>query len=337
MRKKLFPILSALAAAILYAVGIPLSKVLLRTTEPVYLAGFLYLGAGLGMLPLSRVTRRERAARLDRSDLPYTLGMIVLDIAAPILLLLGLRSTPAAAVSLIGNFEIVATALIALLLFHERISPLMWLSVLCLTAACLLLSLGGTERLSFSPASLLVLAACACWGLENNCTRKLSGKDAYEIVILKGIFSGLGSCATAFALGERFPAAGAIGAALLLGFFSYGLSIFFYARAQRDLGAARTSAYYSVNPFLGALLSFLLLKEALPHLYIPALLVMAIGAAFATLDALRLRHAHTHTHTVVHTHDGSTHTHTFEHSHPHTHFLNEEAHAHPHSGAHHAD
>ncbi len=96
MRKKLFPILSALAAAILYAVGIPLSKVLLRTTEPVYLAGFLYLGAGLGMLPLSRVTRRERAARLDRSDLPYTLGMIVLDIAAPILLLLGLRSTPAA-------------------------------------------------------------------------------------------------------------------------------------------------------------------------------------------------------------------------------------------------
>lgn len=103
------------------------------------------------------------------------------------------------------------------------------------------------------------------------------------------------------------------------------------------LGAARTSAYYSVNPFLGALLSFLLLKEALPHLYIPALLVMAIGAAFATLDALRLRHAHTHTHTVVHTHDGSTHTHTFEHSHPHTHFLNEEAHAHPHSGAHHAD
>lgn len=166
MRKKLFPILSALAAAILYAVGIPLSKVLLRTTEPVYLAGFLYLGAGLGMLPLSRVTRRERAARLDRSDLPYTLGMIVLDIAAPILLLLGLRSAPAAAVSLIGNFEIVATALIALLLFHERISPLMWLSVLCLTAACLLLSLGGTERLSFSPASLLVLAACACWGLE---------------------------------------------------------------------------------------------------------------------------------------------------------------------------
>lgn len=188
MRKKLFPILSALAAAILYAVSIPLSKVLLRTTEPVYLAGFLYLGAGLGMLPLSRVTRRERAARLDRSDLPYTLGMIVLDIAAPILLLLGLRSAPAAAVSLIGNFEIVATALIALLLFHERISPLMWLSVLCLTAACLLLSLGGTERLSFSPASLLVLAACACWGLENNCTRKLSGKDAYEIVILKGIF-----------------------------------------------------------------------------------------------------------------------------------------------------
>ena len=182
-----------------------------------------------------------------------------------------------------------------------------------------------------------MLAACACWGLENNCTRKLSGKDAYEIVILKGIFSGLGSCATAFALGERFPAAGAIGAALLLGFFSYGLSIFFYVRAQRDLGAARTSAYYSVNPFLGALLSFLLLKEALPHLYIPALLVMAIGAAFATLDALRLRHAHTHTHTVVHTHDGSTHTHTFEHSHPHTHFLNEEAHAHPHSGAHHAD
>lgn len=337
MRKKLFPILSALAAAILYAVSIPLSKALLRTTEPVYLAGFLYLGAGLGMLPLSRVTRRERAARLDRSDLPYTLGMIVLDIAAPILLLLGLRSAPAAAVSLIGNFEIVATALIALLLFHERISPLMWLSVLCLTAACLLLSLGGTERLSFSPASLLVLAACACWGLENNCTRKLSGKDAYEIVILKGIFSGLGSCTTAFALGERFPAAGAIGAALLLGFFSYGLSIFFYVRAQRDLGAARTSAYYSVNPFLGALLSFLLLKEALPHLYIPALLVMAIGAAFATLDALRLRHAHTHTHTVVHTHDGSTHTHTFEHSHPHTHFLNEEAHAHPHSGAHHAD
>lgn len=129
--------------------------------------------------------------------------MILLDIAAPVCLLFGLKSTIAANASLLNNFEIVATAIIALAVFKERISPRLWFGILFVTLSCALLSFEDISGLKFSFGSFFILAACVCWGFENNCTRKISSKDPLQIVLLKGIFSGLGSLIIGLAIGER--------------------------------------------------------------------------------------------------------------------------------------
>ena len=285
MDRRLRAVGLALLAAVLYAVNLPFSKLLLGQVGSLTLAGLLYLGAGAGMALLS-LFHRDDAPRLGREDLAPTLGMILLDIAAPILLMLGLRGGEAASASLLGNFEIVATALFALLLFRERVSRTLWAALGCITLSCGILSFQGAESLRFSAASLLVLGAACCWGLENNCTRRLSSKSAREIVILKGFFSGGGSLCLARLAGESLPPLGVALRAMGLGFVSYGLSIFFYVRAQRELGAARTSAYDSVNPFVGSLLALLLLREGLGPGYFAALPVMLLGVGLATADTL---------------------------------------------------
>lgn len=228
--------------AALYAVNIPFSKLLLRHVDAAFMAGLLYFGAGVGMSAMRLCGRGCGEPPLTRSELPYVLAMIALDILAPICLMLGLSRASSANVSLLNNFEIVATALVALLLFGEKVSGVMWLAIGFITASSALLSFEGTESFQFSTGSLFVLAACCCWGLENNCTRRLSEKSAAQIVILKGIFSGLGSMIVAWIGGERFPQAKYAALVMLLGFVAYGLSIYFYVRAQKDLGAARTSA-----------------------------------------------------------------------------------------------
>lgn len=228
--------------------------------------------------------RSDGERRLERADLPFTAGMVLLDILAPILLMRGLSSAAAANVSLLNNFEIPATAVTALAIFREKVSRRLWLAIGLVTAACMLLSLEGTASLSFSPGSLLVLLACVCWGFENNCTRRLSEKDPLEIVVVKGLCSGTGALLIALLRGERPAGIAAPAAAMLLGFVAYGLSIFFYIRAQRILGAARTSTYYAVAPFLGTALSLILFREAPPLLFWTALPVMALGTYFAATD-----------------------------------------------------
>ena len=238
------------------------------------------------MTLLSLICPVPRKDRLTRRQLPFTLGMILLDIAAPILLMLGLVRTPAAHVSLLNNFEIVATSLFALLLFRERISRRVWCAIFLITAASLLLSFEGAQSLRFSSGSLLVLGACLCWGLENNCTRALSQKSAVQIVQVKGLFSGLGSLLVARLAGESLPDRRSLLAAMLLGFVCYGFSIFLYVRAQSVLGAARTSAFYSVNPFLAAALSLLLLRQPLADAYPHALALMLLGLFLTVRETL---------------------------------------------------
>lgn len=279
-------ILYAVLAAVFYALNMPASKLLLKYMEPTMLAAFLYLGAGIGIGALFLLHRNEKSENLTKKDLPYTLGMIVLDVAAPICLMFGLAHTTSASASLLNNFEIVATSLIALFLFKEAVSKRLWFAILLITVSSSVLSVEDLSGLRFSWGSLLVLAAAACWGLENNCTRSISSKNTYEIVTLKGIFSGLGSLIIAFCAGEKLPALPVIGMALLLGFVAYGLSIFFYIKAQSVLGAAKTSAYYAVAPFVGALLSFLFLREALTLRYVIAFLIMASGTALVVRDTM---------------------------------------------------
>lgn len=288
MNKNRTGICLAVLAAALYAINAPLSKLLLAHLPPTLTAGFLYLGAGLGMVVIASARRLRKVsrpeARLTKAELPFTLAMILLDIAAPVCLLFGLRATTAANASLLNNFEIAATAVIALAVFREAISPRLWAGILFVTLSCLLLSFEDLASLRFSYGSLLILLACVCWGFENNCTRKISSKDPLQIVLLKGIFSGLGSLVIGLCIGERVTVLWSVFAALGVGFVAYGLSIFFYVYAQRLLGAARTSAYYAIAPFIGVLLSFALFREAPPYTYFIALALMMVGAWLCSQD-----------------------------------------------------
>ncbi len=332
---KVKAIIYALLAAVFYAVNVPASKLLLQRVGPTTMAALLYLGAGIGIGALSLFNRKERIKneRLSKKDLPFVIGMIVLDIAAPIFLMLGISYGSSANASLLGNFEIVATTVIALFIFKEAVSKRLWAAIALITLSSVILSFEGTDSFRLSLGSLFVLIATVCWGFENNCTRNISSKSTYEIVVLKGVFSGLGSLVIALIKRETIPELQYIAAALVLGFIAYGLSIFLYVRAQNVLGAAKTSAYYAVAPFVGTFLAFVFLHEHITWAYIVALIVMTAGSALVVIDTLTIHHAHEHQHTFTHTHDGTTHSHTVTHTHGHGHYVTDGRHGHRHTQA----
>jgi len=318
--------LFALLAAALYAISTPASKILLQEISPVMLAALLYLGAGIGMLAVGGLRKKrrspEREARLGKRDSPFIAGMIVLDIAAPVFLMTGLSMTTAGNASLLNNFEIAATSLIAMMVFKEHISRRLWIAIGLITCASILLSAERLNGLSLSPGSLWILLACICWGFENNCTRMLSIKDPLAIVVIKGLGSGLGSLLIAIVLKRQAAGLFYAAAALLLGFLAYGLSIYFYVYAQRNLGAAKTSACYAVSPFIGVVLSLLIFREKPGLSFFIALLIMLTGTCLIIMD--RHSHAHTHammTHNHFHSHNDAhhDHPHTKEEAGPHTH------------------
>lgn len=290
MNKKTKASAFAILAAALYAINIPFSKILIEYVDSTMMAGFLYLGAGVGMFLYTTISgvfgKRAVKEPLTKAELPYTIAMILLDIAAPILLMHGLSITTSANATLLNNFEIVATSLIALVVFKEFVSKKLWIAIGLVTLASVILTFEGEGSFQFNIGSLMVLGAATCWGFENNCTRMLSHKSSEEIVIIKGIFSGLGSIITAFILREQIPDWIYIVLVLLLGFVSYGLSINFYIMAQAKLGAAKTSAYYSIAPFLGVVFSLLLLGERPGVQFYVALAVLLVGTLLIVKDTL---------------------------------------------------
>jgi len=279
-------ILFAVLAAVLFAISSPVSKLLLNKVPTILMAAFLYLGAGIGLSIVGFVQKifgkSNREQPLTQKELPFTVMMVFLDIAALILLMLGLSKTTAANVSLLNNFEIVATSLIAFCVFKEAVSKRLWIAIVLTTIASGILSLKDVTSFSFSIGSLFVLLACVCWGFENNCTRMISNKNPLQIVIIKGFCSGLGSLIIALIIGEQFPQAIYIFTTLLLGFVAYGLSIFFYVYAQRNLGAAKTSAYYAITPFVSIVLSLIIFKEIPSIIFFIALIIMIAGTYFAS-------------------------------------------------------
>lgn len=289
--KKQIATVYAIGAAALYAINVPFSKILLEYVGPTMMAALLYLGAGGGLLiytTIAKVIGKSTAADpLTKRELPYTVAMVVLDIIAPILLMLGIQFSNAASVSLINNFEIVATSIIALFIFKEVISRKLWIAIALVTIASFILSFEGTEAFEFNVGSLFVLGACLCWGFENNCTKMISNKSSAQIVVIKGTFSGLGSLIVALVIGESVPDALLVLCAMLLGFVSYGLSIYLYVIAQKYLGAAKTSAYYSIAPFLGVLFGMLFLGEHPGIQFYIALLIMLISTYFMIEDTLK--------------------------------------------------
>ena len=286
--KKIKAIISALLAAVLFAISTPLSKKLMENIPPTFMAAFLYLGAGVGVgiMYIFNYKKEDKSLRLDKSDFKYTIAMIGLDILAPLLLMIGIKLGSASNASLLENFEIVATSLIALIIFKEKVSSRLWIAIFFIIISSFILTFNGKTSLDFSIGSIFVLLATISWGLENNCTKKISEKSTYQIVTLKGIFSGLGSLFIGLLLKEKIINYKYIFLAMILGFVAYGLSIFLYVRAQRELGAAKTSAYYSVAPFVGAFLAFIINGERPDEKFFLALIFMIIGTIFVVNDSL---------------------------------------------------
>ncbi|MBU4541483.1 MAG: DMT family transporter [Firmicutes bacterium] len=329
----------AILAALLFGINAPFSKLLLEEIEPLFLAALLYLGAGIGMTILTVLNKKRRLAskeaRLTKKELPWVILMILLDIAAPIFLLVGISLTNSSTAALLGNFEIAATAVIAMIFFKEAIGRRMWIAIAFISLASILLTITDAMALNLSLGAVFVMLSCVCWGFENNCTRNLSIKDPVQVVILKGFGSGLGALLIAVIWGDLSASLFYIILALCLGFVAYGLSIFFYVKAQRGLGAARTSAYYAAAPFMGVLISWLALKEPITISFLAALAIMIIGTWLALSEDHE--HAHTHheeNHDHSHNHDDAHHLHQDhppicgEHCHEHTHKNTVHSHCH---------
>ena len=267
----------ALLAALLYALSSPISKLLLEFIGPTLMASCLYLGAGFGLL-LVKKTKKTKEEKLEKKDMPYVIGMVVLDIIAPILLMMGLTITSSSNAALLNNFEIVATTVIAYFIFKEKISKNLLIGIILVLISSIILTF-DISSLSFNLGSVLVLLAAIAWGFENNCTKMISNKNPIDIVIIKGIFSGLGSLIISIIINE-FTLNYYLIFALILGFFSYGLSITTYIYAQRHLGASKTSAFYAVNPFIGTLLSLIIFKDMPNFNFVIALVIMMIATIF---------------------------------------------------------
>lgn len=283
--KKYLPILSAALAALLYALSTPFLKMTLVVVEPVFLAGLLYLGAGLGMLIMCMFTKESMPFR--KKQYPYVLGMILLDILAPILLLYGLRLSVAENAALLNNFEIVATSIFAFFIFKEKINLRLRYAIVIITIASILLSVENLQSsFTFSFGSVLIMLATMVWGLENNFTRNLSDNSPIKITAIKGIFSGLSSIFVAILINQVTFDIPLILWSMTLGFVTYGLSIMFYIYAQRSLGAAKTSAFYALAPFLGAGISILVFSDIPKLNFYIALVLMILGVILIIKDTL---------------------------------------------------
>jgi drug/metabolite transporter (DMT)-like permease len=318
MSPRVYAALQALFAAVLFGASAPLSKLLLGEVQPVPLAAFLYLGSGSGafLMLLAQGVRnkgQKMEAHLSRGDLPWLGGALLAGgIAAPIILLLGLERTPASTASLLLNFEGVATTLIAILFFKESIDRRIAWAVCLVTLASIVLTWTGGNW-GFSLGALGIIGACFMWGIDNNFTRHISAKNPLIIVGIKGLGAGIFSLVLCLMLGQPLPALRIAILAMLLGSISYGISIQLFIVALRSLGAARTSTLFGIAPFVGVILSLVLLREKPQLLFWAALPVMVAGAWLMLSE----NHAHHHVHApMVHDH---------RHSHP------DEHHQHKHS------
>src|SRR5258706_2626702 len=329
-------ILQALLAAIFFRASAPIAKLLLGDTAPIFLAAFLYIGSGTG-ISLVKLTQRMRSkeveAGIKRADIKWLVGAIISGgILAPIVLMISLQNTPASTASLLLNFEGVGTTIIALLFFKEAIGRRAWTAIIVVTLASILLSTNFVSSWGMSVGAFGVVFACVLWGVDNNFTRNISGKDPLAIVAWKGLVAGMFSFFLAWFLGDPFPAAKTILGTLILGFVSYGLSTMVFIPSMRALGAGRTTALYGTAPLAGVLLSIIIFGEFPSFLFVIAAILM-IGGALLLINE---QHEHSHVHTALfhehsHRHDDPAHGHDEvdgAHSHEHEHPAEEHAHDH---------
>ena len=331
-RGELYPAVIAIGGAVLFGASAPAAKVLLGDVDPVVLAGLLYAGCGIGLMLVSilrGVTSARSEAKLTAGDLPWLAGTVIAGgVVAPVLLMAGLKATPAVTASLLLNFECVATATIAALVFREAIGRRVWLAVGLVTLASMILAVNLTGEFGVSFGALGVIGACVFWGVDNNLTTRISARDPVAIGMVKGLGAGAFSLAIAFLLGRSLPGPAIIAAALCLGAVSYGLSIALFILASRGMGAARTSAWFGTAPFAGAILSLLVFREFPGLQFVVALPFMIAGGLLLFGE----EHEHMHVHAPVeheHYYKVDKH-HPFEAGGTYRHRHGEVRHAHPH-------
>ena len=324
-------IVYALAAAALFGAGTPLSKLLLGSVDPWLLAGLLYLGSGLGLslwlLLAARITGKDSTeASLKRADLPWLAGAILFGgVAGPVLLMLGLASTPAAAASLLLNLEGVLTALLAWFVFKENFDRRIALGMAFITGGGVLLSWTDDTADGVPQGALAIAGACLAWGIDNNLTRKVSGGNPIQIAAAKGLVAGGVNLGLAHVAGSPLPALPSALAAGAVGLLGYGVSLTCFVLALRHLGTARTGAYFSLAPFVGAGLSLVVLAEGVTASLALAADLMGVGLWLHLTE----RHAHEHAHEPL-AHD---HLHSHDEHHRHAHATGDppgEPHSHPH-------
>ncbi|MEO8740871.1 MAG: EamA family transporter [Casimicrobiaceae bacterium] len=341
----------ALGSAVLFGMSTPFAKLLVGAMPPLMLAGLLYAGAGLGLL-LVLGMRRLIARNALSMGWPsggewHWLAAAILfgGVAAPVALMYGLATTAASTASLLLNLEAFFTAVLAWFLFRENFDRRVVLGLLSIVSGGLLLAWAPAEHGQASFGLLLVVVACLCWGLDNNLTRKVAASNAVVIAGIKGLVAGTINLGLALALGQALPAGAVIGSAAVVGFFGYGVSLVLFVLALRHLGSARTGAYFSVAPFFGAALAFLLQGDALTWQFAVAGTLMATGVWLHVTEYHGHRHTHEpEEHRHPHTHDdhhqhihetwdgGIPHTHTHVHKplvHSHAHYPDLH-HRHPH-------
>ena len=328
----------ALGSAVLFGASAPLSKLLIGSIDPWLLAGILYFGAGAGLAvvhwgrPLIGLPTVE--ARLRKSDLPWLAAVTVFGgMLGPLLLLFGLSHTSAASGSLLLNLEGLATMAIAWIVFHENVDKRLMFGAMAILAGALVLSWDGQAfRLDYG--GLLIVAACLCWGIDNNLTRKLSSADPVQIAMIKGVVAGCVNVALAMSLGASLPSFGLASAGAIVGFLGIGVSLVMFMLGLRHLGAARTGAYFSLAPFIGAVLALVLFPEGVTFQLVLAGILMGVGLWLHLAE----RHDHEHFHEGLehdhaHSHDAH-HRHSHENStsqvHSHWHRHEPMRHKHPH-------
>jgi drug/metabolite transporter (DMT)-like permease len=323
-------VIYALVSAALFGVSTPAAKFLVGSIHPAVLAGLLYCGAGIGIAALRRIlpsiiTRAPEAA-LTKSDIPWLAGAIGAGgVVGPLLLMVGLARTDAAAASLLLTIEGVATALIAWFVFHENFDRRIALGMALLLAGAVTLSWSGTPTLDNAVGPLAIVGACFAWGLDNNLTRKVSLADPLQIVEFKGLIAGPFNLVLGFAIGAAIPDMSIALVAGVVGIFGYGVSLALFVIALRHLGTARTGAYFSTAPFLGATVAIVALGESITAQLIVAGVLMGFGVWLHLTE----KHEHEHAHEpMTHTH---SHIHDEHHQHAHDHAVQpDEPHMHPH-------
>ena len=324
-------VLYALLAAVLFGVSTPLAKLLLPQVSPMLMAGLLYLGSGVGLALYSFVRARstspgQQEAALTRQDAPWLAGAIAAGgVVAPVLLMWGLATTPASSASLLLNLEGVLTALLAWFVFKENFDRRIALGMALIAAGGVCVSWMGRPEAGVPWSALAIVGACLAWAIDNNLTRKVSAGDPVQIAMLKGLVAGIVNTGLAFALGAKLPAASALMMTGVVGFFGYGVSLTLFVLALRHIGTARTGAYLSTAPFVGAVISILFLGDQLTIGFGVAAILMAVGVWLHLTE----RHEHQHQHEPME-HD---HLHTHDEHHQHAHGPNDplgEPHSHPH-------